>query len=180
MSKLNHKIMNQSRQSGMTLIISLIILIALTMLGVSSMQSTRTEISMAGNLRESGITFNAAEAGLRAAETFVETAVSNGVFSDPTIGLYPKVDNDPSYNLKVTWDASQFASVTLPDVMEPPKFIIKYLGDRSQNQIAKINIGGYGSGQPGITVSNFRITARGVGQSGNAFRIVQSYYGRQF
>jgi Tfp pilus assembly protein PilX len=69
---------------------------------------------------------------------------------------------------------------TLVDVVEDPNFIIRYLGDRSQNEVAKINIGGYGTAQPGITVSNFRVTARGTGQSGNARRFVQSYYGKEF
>ena len=139
-----------------------------------------TEISMAGNLRESGITFNAAEAGLRVAEEFVDNEFSSTAFASPATGLYPAIDNDPSYGVSATWDASQTASVTLPHVIEPPRFIVKYLGDRSQNEVAAVNIGGYGSGQPGITVSNFRITARGVGQSGNAQRIVQSYFGKEF
>ena len=172
--------MAYSRQTGMTLIVSLIILVSLTILGVTSMQSTRTEIAMAGNLRESGLTFNAAEAGLDAGETFIINSATNGVFSNPIIGLYPETANDPSYNVSATWDASQTASTTLPYVIEQPRFIIKYLGDRSQNEVAKVNIGGYGTGQPGLTVSNFRVTARGAGQSGNAYRMVQSYYGRNF
>ena len=169
-----------SRQSGMTLIVSLIILISLTMLGVTSMQSTRTEIAMAGNLRESGITFNATEAGLRAAEDFVNNTVTTTVYVDPTIGLYSELDNDPSYNVSATWDASQTASTNLLDVIEQPRFIIHYLGDRSQNEVAAVNIGGYGGGQPGLTVSNFRITARGAGQSGNTYRYAQSYFGREY
>ena len=170
-----------SRQSGMTLIVSLIILISLTMLGVTSMQSTRTEISMAGNLRDSGITFNAAEAGLRAAEAFVDNSGSTLEFDNPGIGLFPELANDPSYGVSATWDASQTATTTLlPYVKEQPRFIIHYLGERSQNEVGAVNIGGYGSGQPGITVANFRITARGTGQSGKAYRYVQSYYGKEY
>jgi Tfp pilus assembly protein PilX len=68
----------------------------------------------------------------------------------------------------------------LPHVIEQPKFVVKYLGDRSQNEAAAINIGGYGSGQPGKTVSNFRVTAKGFGQTNNSVRYVQSYYGKEF
>jgi len=185
MKKLNYKVMAYSfkdytRQSGMTLVVSLVILIALTVLGVTSMQSTRTEIAMAGNLRESGITFNAAEVGLRAAEDFVNNTISLSMFNDPAIGLYPELTPDPPYSVAATWDASQTASTTLPHVKEQPRFIIHYLGDRSQNEVGSVNIGGYGSGQPGITVSNFRITARGTGQSGNTYRYVQSYFGHEY
>ena len=171
---------HNKQQSGMVLVVSLIILISLTILGVTSMQATRTEVSMAGNLRESGITFNAAEAGLRNAEAFIVNSTSKTVYSDPTIGLFDKVDEDPDYSDIVSWTASQDATTTLAGVYEQPKFIVKYLGDRAQNEVAAVNIGGYGSGQPGIIVSNFRVTARGTGQTGNAYRYVQSYYGKEF
>ena len=175
MNRLKH-----NKQTGVTLVVSLIILVVLTLLGITSMESTRTEVAMAGNLRESGITFNAAEAGLRFAESFVTDSISKTVFADPTIGLYAETDEDPDYSDYTTWDASQFATINLPDVVEQPRFIIRYLGDRSQNAVAAVNIGGYGSSQPGITVSNFRITARGIGQSGNARRFVQSYFGKEY
>jgi len=173
-------ISNHNRQTGVTLVVSLVILITMTLLGVTSIQSTRTEIAMAGNLREAGLTFNAAEAGLRFGEAFVENSISTTAYADPTIGLYAKADEDPDYTDYTTWVASQDAALSLAYVAEDPKFIIRYLGDRSQNAVAKVNIGGYGTAQPGITVSNFRLTARGTGQSGNARRYVQSYYGKEY
>jgi len=174
------KQLNRQSQVGMTLVISLIILIAMTILGVTSMMSSRTEISMAGNLRDAGITFNAAEAGLRAGEAFVNNTTTTLIFNDPSIGLYPELDTDPPYGVSATWDASQTASTSLPYVTAQPLFIIHYLGDRSQNEVASVNIGGYGGGQPGITVSNFRITARGSGQSGRSFSYIQSYFGHEY
>jgi type IV pilus assembly protein PilX len=164
----------------MTLVVSLVILITLTIIGLTAMQATRTEVSMAGNLRESDTTFNAAEAGLSNAEGFVGASISKSVFSDPSTGLYDKTDEDPDYYADATWVGAQNATITLPHVAEQPKFIIKFLGDRSQNDAAALNIGGYGSGQPGITVSNFRITAKGVGQRSSSFRYVQSYFGKEY
>lgn len=190
MNNLNNKLMDYKAmdykfvaspgQTGMTLVVSLVILVALTILGVSSMQSTRTEVSMAGNLRDADITFNAAEAGLRAGEAFVNNTTTTTFFNDPSIGLYPELDADPPYGDSATWDASQPAGTSLPYVTEQPRFIIHYLGDRSQNEVAAVNIGGYGSSQPGITVSNFLITARGAGQSGRSFSMVQSYFGHEY
>ncbi len=173
-------ISNHNRQVGVTLVVSLVILIAMTLLGITSIQSTRTEIAMAGNLREAGLTFNAAEAGLRFGEAFVEDSVTKTIYADASIGLYAEWDEDPDYADPTTWTASQDAAISLAHVAEDPKFIIRYLGDRSQNEAASVNLGGYGAAQPGITVSNFRITARGTGQSGNIRRIVQSYYGKEF
>ena len=82
------KNLNYNEQSGMVLVVSLMILISLTILGVTTMQATRTEVAMAGNQRESGLTFNAAEAGLRSAESFVNTSISKNVYTDPSTGLY--------------------------------------------------------------------------------------------
>lgn len=171
---------NPHGQSGMTLVVSLVILITLTILGLTSMQATRTEISMAGNLRESDFTFNAAEVGLSNAEGFVAISASKSVYTDPDTGLYSKSDDDPDYYLDVTWVGAQNATTTLPHAADQPKFIVKYLGDRSQNDAATLNIGGYGSGLPGKTVSNFRITSKGVGQTSNSVRFVQSYYGKEY
>lgn len=169
-----------NRQAGVVLVVSLLILITLTVLGLATMQASRTEISMAGNQRESGITFNAAEAGLRSGEAYIAASTTKTIYSDPTLGLYNRLDTDPDYRDVSSWNASQTAAINLPDVAEQPKYIIKYLGDRSQNEVAAVNVGGYGSSQPGRTVSNFRVTSRAVGQTGRATRQLQSYYGKEF
>ena len=174
------KYRNASDQAGMVLIVSLLILITLTILGLTAMQSSRTEMSMAGNQRELGITFSATEAGLSSAQTYIDNSISTTIYNDPSQGLYDRLDLDPDYRNPTTWDNSQTAAIGLPHVVEQPKFIIKYLGERSQNEVAAVNIGGYGSSQPGITVSNFRITARAAGQTGRATRQLQAYYGKEF
>jgi type IV pilus assembly protein PilX len=171
---------NATNQAGMVLIVSLLILITLTILGLTAIQSARTEMSMAGNQRELGITFSAAEAGLSAGQVYIENSISKTIYNDPSAGLYDSIDLDPDYRDPAVWDDSQTADIGLPHVVEQPKFIIKYLGDRSQNEVAAVNIGGYGSAQPGMTVSNFRVTARAVGQTGRASRQLQAYYGKEF
>lgn len=174
---------NLQTQAGVTLVVSLVILVSLTILGVTSMMSSRTEISMAGNLRKAGVAFNAAEAGLRAGEAFINNSTSTTIYVDPANGLYDRTDTSPSYGVSATWDASQVATTNMPIpdyVAEQPRFIIHFLGERSQNQVAAVNIGGYGSGQPGSTVANFKVTARGVGQSTNHVRYVQSHMGHEY
>ena len=171
---------NQRKQSGMTLVISLVILVSLTIIGLTSMQSTSTEVSMAGNLRESGLTFNAAEAGLSSGEVFTDAQVSKQVFTDPASGLYGTGDADPDYLADAAWAASRGAGTALPYVDDQPRYIVRYLGDRAQNQAALVNIGGYGSTQPGMIVSNFRITSRGEGQTDGIYRYLQSYFGKEY
>jgi type IV pilus assembly protein PilX len=55
-------------QSGAVLIISLIMLLLLTLIGASSMQTSSLEEKMAGNLRDRNLAFQAAESALRDAE----------------------------------------------------------------------------------------------------------------
>lgn len=51
-------------QRGTALVVSLIILSVVTLLGVSSMQSSNSELKMAGSMRDRGVAFEAAEAAL--------------------------------------------------------------------------------------------------------------------
>jgi type IV pilus assembly protein PilX len=168
------------KQNGMVLVISLIILMTLTLLALASMQATSTQVGMAGNLRESSVSFNAAEFGLVNAENFVESSAATAEFDDLDKGLYGIDDADPDYLADSTWDDSHSVTVTLAKVYQQPQFIIKYLGDRTQNSAASINIGSYGQGAVAKTVSHFRITARGVGQTGTSSRYIQSYYGKEY
>ena len=171
--------MFQKKQNGFTLIMSMILLLVLTMLGLAAAKTTRLEMAMAGNMRNSDMSFQAAEVGLTAAEAFIEASHSKTEYNDSS-GLISNLSADPDYFDSTTWDNVRVADVSLPGVTAPPKFIIKYLGDRSQNEVAMVNIGGYGSQQPGFTVSNFRVTAKGFGQTVNAGRTLQSYYGKSF
>lgn len=52
------------RERGAALVVSLVILSVVTLLGVSSMQSSNTELKMAASQRDRGVAFEAAEAAL--------------------------------------------------------------------------------------------------------------------
>ncbi len=165
-----------TRQSGMVLIFSMILLFSLTLLAASSTRTGRIELSMAGNLRESDIAFNAAEIGLIEAEEFIKGA-SVGAFSDPDNGLFGEAHDEPDYLDAETWEKARVATTEIPHVYGQPRLIIKYLGDRSTDSASAVNIGGYGSGQNGTTVSYFRITAIGVGQGPLSARYLQTHFG---
>jgi type IV pilus assembly protein PilX len=173
---------NRQKQQGVALVISLIILVSLTMLGLTSIQRTTTDLAMAGNQRETGLMFQAAEVGLSSAETFIGNSSTNADFNNAGLGLITVPESDPAYNgpdyFRPNWGtSSQLASTTL-DAWELPRYMIEYLGDRSQNPLAGVNIGGYGTLQSGEVVSIYRSTARGVGLTVNSFRYVQSYFGK--
>ena len=60
-------------QTGVVLAISLIILLLLTLIGLSATQSTALEEKMAGNLRDKNLTFQVAESALRVAEQSIQS-----------------------------------------------------------------------------------------------------------
>jgi type IV pilus assembly protein PilX len=63
------------RAGGAVLITGLVLLVAMTVIGVTAMQTTVLEERMAGNLRDRNVAFQAAEAGLQAGLSFLQTPV---------------------------------------------------------------------------------------------------------
>ena len=170
-----------NRQNGAALVVSLVILIAMTMLGITSMRSSSTELTMAGNLRESELTFQAAEAGLRSAEAIVNNSISPSIFDGSSASMLSKSDIDPDYFANATWEGATPLPLNLTGISTNPKYVIKYLGDWAQNPLSLINIGGgYADMPPGQIISNFRVTVRGSGQTGRSFSTVQSYFGKEY
>ncbi len=171
----------KNQQKGAALIVSLVILIAMTMLGITSMRGSSTEIAMAGNLREAGLTFQAAEAGLRSAESIVESSDSSAMFDGLSVSMLGEFDADPDYLAKASWDGAAELNLGLAGISTNPRYIIKFLGTWAQNPLALVNTGqGYGGQPPGRITSNYRVTTRGTGQTGRTFRTVQSYYGVEY
>lgn len=164
------------KQQGAALVVSMIILVAMTMVGITSMKGTSTEMTMAGNLRESALTFQAAEAGLSTAEAILLAG------NNPP-NMLDNIDADPNYLTNATWDSASAntAATTLANITTNPRYITKYLGEwNPDSKVSSLDPGfsGYGQASNAIKVAYFRITSRGFGQTGNTFRTVQSFFGR--
>jgi len=172
---------NIKHQNGAVLIVSMVILVALTMLGVTSMKSSLTELTMAGNIRESGLTFQAAESGLSFAEGIIDDTKSIPTTFDDSDGFLSATALDPDYLKESVWASAPTASVKLSNIKSNPKFIIHYIGERSTNpNVDSIKLGeGYAGDQSGVTIDNFRVTSRGTGQTDGSSRVVQSYYAKE-
>jgi len=69
------------RQCGAVLFVSLIILLLMTIIGVSAMQNTTMQEKMAGNLRDANLAFQAAESALRDAENYIANTASLPIFA---------------------------------------------------------------------------------------------------
>ena len=88
-----------SSQSGMVLVTSLVILMILTMLGLSSVQGTSIQELISRNQRDSNIAFNAVETALVEAEATL-SGLSNASWQAIVGGDYASSTSPKIYNAK--------------------------------------------------------------------------------
>lgn len=85
-----------AKQRGAILVVSLLLLLVMTVLGLTASQSTRMQERMAGNSRNLELAFQAGEAGLRGAETRIdEELVRKGNSITRCAGMVPEEEDDP-------------------------------------------------------------------------------------
>jgi type IV pilus assembly protein PilX len=174
------------RQSGVALVVSLLILLILTMIGVSGMQTTGMQEKMASNTKDRSQAFQAAESGVRDAEGYLETIVTTGAF-DGTGGLFPEAQAEPDLFDGTTWtnNAKSVQASTVAGSVDPPRYFIRQFATVSGIEGAMNMYGQYGDNKGIGDVTIFRITSRGVGATedddGVSTEVVlRSYYGRIF
>lgn len=175
------------RQRGVALFISLVLLLVLTIIGVSSVQTTSLETRMARNEHDTLLAFQAAESALRDAERFLQLNVASvedtDAFTDGGAnGLWTVADDpgDPDpWQRDGIWDGalSVEADATAAGdvVVEPPRYVIEHLGDVARTENPYQLTQDYPD--PVDRIAMFRITARGVGGSANAQVLLQSTFG---
>jgi type IV pilus assembly protein PilX len=166
-----------NHQSGAVLIVSLIMLLLLTLIGVTSMQTTSLEEKMAGNMRDRDLAFQAAESALYDGESW---AKSHTFTCDAAHGRFKPQDKDCNAVTvetaqvwdSINWDETDSVAYTgvLSNLSSNPSYIIEELG------AANCPSGPINSPPSGCT--NYRITARATGGSTNAVVILQSIYSR--
>jgi len=162
-----------THQTGAVLIVSLIMLLLLTLIGVTSMQTTSLEEKMAGNMRDRDLAFQAAESALTVAEATlnpVPPAVLPTFAAAGTGGFYTAATTiDLSESQIVTdsfWTTNPVATSTteLGNGIATRKYIIQIMAPATCPD--------------GSACTNYRITARATGGSTNAVVILESIYQR--
>jgi len=186
--------MNIKKHKGAVLIISLIMLIVMTLIGITAMRTSILEEKMAGNLRDRTSAFEAAESALRDGESLLSALVDVSSFNG-TGGRLGTADPEPDYFNSAVWVNSISYSGTLPDVATQPQYIIKYIGTSThseeeegddEHESLSHTHGRVCANNPATstepaestehTTNNFRITARGTGRTDTSLVLIQSYY----
>jgi len=163
---------NPHSQSGVSILVAMVMLLVLTLIGVSSMNSALVELKMAGSMQQQGIALNRADELLRVGELNID-----GILNDPAAfdfaadgdGYYVNADNINVNN--IDWAAQGLATIqgaTANDI-----YVTEYLGAKPiPGESVKVSTDGRIIGG---AVHTFRITTRSA-TGKNAVRLVQSVY----
>ncbi len=167
-------------QDGGALVVSLLILLVMTFIGITGMQVTSLEEKMAGNMRDRNLAFQAAESALRTGELALTQATvplfncSNGLYRANNIDCDDGTSETASVWNAVNWSSDQvvtLSNLTLADVAANPAYIIEELPPVPEAGAS------LEAGVPS-EANYYRVTARGVGGTENAVVMVQSTYKR--
>lgn len=159
-----------NRQRGATLIMGLLILLILTIIGGTAMNSSRLELKMSANVLQKSVSFQESEdtreLAERAVATVVTTMKSGGAF--PTSNGYYNIaggaakPNVTDSNFWSVANASKYVNVNASN-----KYVIEYLGikslvldDRSSN----------------ASMYLFRLSVLGQGSDGASQTLAQTMY----
>ncbi len=172
-----------NQQKGVTLVIALILLLVVSLLGLSAMKATTMEEKMVGNTQDLNMAFEAAETALRIAADDIPNAESTGFSDDCTSGYCTAASGaDDQARWEDTtldvWNTAGKTQVTsgVGGVASQPQYIIEKLDYSSVGGSASLVTGYSSNGASGG--SYYRVTTRATGASDTAVVMLQALYVR--
>lgn len=171
------------KQSGAVLVVSLVILIALTLLVLSTTHSTLMQEKMTSAARDGHISFEVAESGVKDAEAVIESLAGISSFNDDgTGGRYSENNGPADVFADAVWvDSKTSVASTSTTGTVLSRYYIEHLGMYSvEEDLSGVNVTGYGETTGGGNVHGFKIVSRSTGADGNTKRFIVSYYGKRF
>lgn len=188
----------KQKQQGAVLVVSLLVLLVMTMIGLAAVQTNVLQEKMAGNMHDKNLAFQAAEAGLRAAENrlrpggfsaaqLLSCEAGNDVALTPTVVVICyelNTDPEPDPLDPATWSASaNYTEVDAADYTQVggqafPRYFITSIGRQPSGGLVN-QAQGTGTPPTGANIIYFRVTARGTGGSVNAQSVLRSYFAVQ-
>lgn len=165
-----------ARQHGVSLLVTLVMLVLVMLLGLSAWQLSQSQGSLSANLQFQGAAFNQGESVIAQAEQWLATGTNYKSAGFTTYsagtGLYPigylSTNNiDP---LTMTWNDTNSLQGTDPN----QRYLIEMLAQNKTLMGTGLNTGGRSSSGCD-RVNTYRIIARGLGARG-ATRFIQSVF----
>lgn len=168
-------------QKGIVLMVTLVIVLIVTLLGVSSVQTTNLQVRMSRNARDGRVAFQAAEAGLRVAESLLSTESSLTPYQANSSGKYVErgAGEVNRWQEDATWQGGNSVAVAYTDSAESPRYIIEFVKTVVSEE-DRLNMDNVGGGTGSGRTQMFRVTSLGTGKTAAAKAMIQSTYGRRF
>lgn len=177
------------KQQGVALVVSLIILLLTTIIGVTAMQGTTLEDRMATNMVDRNLAFEAAEAALRDAESWLMgQSVNPGTTSDGSSGIWTNGtpfllgdgdDTNDTNTTHIDWanDGTEYGTLTgvtaLTGVAAQPHYLIEqyaFIPDDESTETLSLGRGFF----------YYRVTTRATGGSTNAQVTLQMMFRKRY
>ncbi len=178
----NERLQSKNEQ-GSALFISLIILLILTVLGLSSMNDTLMQTKMSGAMQDSNLALQTAEFAVRQAEEYIES-LDNIANFDNTKHLYTATNAPQDIYDDTIWTTnktSESGTVVNTPGFPQPRYFIELLGLINDGSLATSPLIHTYSHEGGAgDLMGFRIVARSTGAAGISRRYIESYYGKRF
>lgn len=183
---LNQRVsLNQNRQKGIALFMSLVMLLMLTIMGISSVQTTSLQLRMARNATDSNLAFQASESALRDAEDFIETLNDMNDFEAANAnanGFYTEAGPGETPNWRtLNWNGAngfREAETDLTGVAVRPRYIVEHVKTVISDADA-LNLDNIGQDTGSGRTQIFRVTTRGTGGTDTAQVMIQGTYGKR-
>jgi type IV pilus assembly protein PilX len=158
-----------NKQSGVVLIVALILLVIISLLAINSMRGAGSAESIAGNVRTTELATQAAEIALRHCESSAIQLARNTVNTDTAyyatnfpVGSIAPVDS-ALWKSTTTWDSSTANTTTY--VLPTSTFVVGGTSTykRPPECMVELLSGGTPTGVASVVPSAFVVTARGFG-----------------
>lgn len=169
------KVDTQKHQSGVVLVITIIMLLLLSMIAVTGMQVTGIEEKMASNTKDKEIAFQAAEIALRYAEIDIDTSgridgTANGFSNNCANGLcvnaaqtaFNNIEDFESDAVAIDVNNGNISSTSFPEFAEQPKYLITAINTTFDGGVTNTII--------------YQITAFGTGRVSTTKSVLQELY----
>lgn len=161
-----------SRQRGAVLFISLVMLLVMTLIGITGAQNSSMEEKMVSNVRDIDLSFQAAEAALREGETELQAAVLKS-FDGTNTGYYqPAAAGSPEvWEVAANWTSGALTYSGTLDAVSKPKYMMEELAPVPDPK------GSVAADEPLPDTRVYRVTARGEGNN-KAVTLLQASFKR--
>ncbi len=185
--------MKPKGQRGVALVIALVLLVVMTLLGLSSMRGTVLQERMSANMYDRSLALQRSEAALRAAEAAItenfDITALDGVDCSVATGVACPLVPDSTFDDDDTnWvDVDADFEMNADKTLGTPQYHVQLLGSgpsaTSMGVEANADYGSYGNPYPPDNVAFYRVTARNSNPGDAEERsvvVLQSNYKRAF